>query len=115
MRTIKTLLLIVALTFSSVLAASTNAEDKKAESDAITEEIGKLLENPSFLVVSEITANVTVTLNNNNEFVVLSVDTDESYVENYIKSRLNYQELPISLDGGKKTYFVPVRLIPEDD
>ena len=112
MRTIKTLLLIVALTFSSVLVASTNTEDKRAKSVAITEEIGKLLQNPSFLVDNEITANVTVTLNKNNQFVVLSVDTDEVYVENYIKSRLNYQELPVTLNDGNKIYIIPVRITP---
>ena len=115
MRTIKTLLLIVALSFSSVLVASTNAEDKRTKSVAITEEIGKLLQNPSFLVENEITANVTVTLNKNNEFVVLSVDTDKKNVENYIKSRLNYQELPVTLNESGKTYIVPVRITPEDD
>ncbi len=115
MRTIKTLLLIVALTFSSVLVASTNAEDKKAESVAITEEIGKLLKDPSFSVDYEIIANVTVTLNKNNEFVVLSVETDANFLESYIKSRLNYQELPVTLNDSEKTYIVPVRITPEDD
>ncbi len=114
MRTIKTLLLVVALTFSSVLVASTNVEDKRAESVAITEEIGRLLQNPSFLVDEEITAKVLVTLNKNNEFVVLSVETDEIYVENFIKSRLNYQELPVTLKDGAKTFIVPIRITPED-
>ena len=114
MRTIKTLLLIVALTFSTVLVASTNVEDKRAESVAITEEIGKLLQNPSFLVDEEITAKVMVTLNKNNEFVVLSVETDEIYVENFIKSRLNYKELSVTIKEGTKTFMVPVRITPED-
>jgi len=115
MRTIKTMLLIVALTFSSVLVASTNTEDKRTGTVAITEEIGRLLQNPSFAVDHEITANVTVTLNKNNEFVVLSVETDANYVENFIKSRLNYKELPVTLNDGEKTYIVPVRITPEED
>lgn len=114
MRTIKTLLLVVALTFSSVLVASTNVEDKRAESVAITEEIGKLLQNPSFLVDEDITAIVMITLNKNNEFVVLSVETDKSYLENFIKSRLNYKELPVTLKDTPKTFIVPVRITPED-
>ena len=115
MKTIKTLLLIVALTFSSVLVASTNAEDKRAESVAITEEIGKLLQNPSFAVEEEITANVTITLNKNNEFVVLSVETETNFVENFIKSRLNYKELSVTLKDSGKTFIVPVRITPEED
>jgi len=115
MKTIKTLLLIVALTFSSVLVASTNVEDKRAESVAITEEIGKLLQNPSFLVDEEITAYVKVTINKNNEFVVLSVDTEDFFVENYIKSRLNYKKLPVTLNDVGRTFIVPVRITPEED
>jgi len=115
MRTIKTLLLIVVLTFSSVLVASTNTEDKRAESVAITEEIGKLLQNPSFLVDGDINASVKVTLNKNNEFVVLSVDTEDIYVENFIKSRLNYQELPVTIKEGTKTFIVPIKITTEDD
>ncbi|MCK5400323.1 MAG: hypothetical protein KAJ28_01710 [Flavobacteriaceae bacterium] len=112
MRTIKTLLLIVALTFSSVLVASTNAEEKRAESVVITEEIGKLLKNPGFLVDEDITASVMITLNKNNELVVLSVETDKNYVENFIKSRLNYNELTVPVNSHTKTFIVPVRITP---
>ncbi|RLD28418.1 MAG: hypothetical protein DRI75_06770 [Bacteroidetes bacterium] len=115
MRTIKTLLLVVALTFSSVLVASTNAEDEKgAESVAITEEIGKLLENPRFILEKDVVASVTITINKNNEIVVLSVDTDENYLVSYIKSRLNYNELPVTVNSGEKTFIVPVRITPEE-
>lgn len=113
MKTIKTLLLIVALTFSSVLVASTNAENKRAKSVVITEEIGKLLKNPSFLLEKDVKASVTLTINKNNEIVVLSVDTDEDYLVNFIKSRLNYKELPAPFDSEGKTFIVPVRIIPE--
>jgi enoyl reductase-like protein len=115
MRTIKTLLLIVALTFSSVLVASTNAKDEKgAESVAITEEIGKLLENPSFILEKDVVANVTLTINKNNEIVVLTVDTDENYLSSYIKNRLNYNELPEPFKSEAKTFIVPVRITPEE-
>lgn len=112
MKQIKTLLLAVAITASGVLSASN--EDKKADSVVITEEIGKLLKDPSFLVDKDIVASVTLTLNKNNEMVVLSVDSKESYVENYIKSRLNYKELPTNFSGDEKTFKVPVRMTVEE-
>jgi enoyl reductase-like protein len=115
MRTIKTLLLVVALTFSSVLVASTNAEDEKgAESVAITEEIGRLLESPSFILEKDVVANVMLTINKNNEIVVLTVDTDENYLASYIKNRLNYNELPAPFNSEEKTFIVPVRITPEE-
>ena len=75
MKLLKTGLLVVAIAFSSVLFASTNSEDKGAKSVAATEEIGKLLKNPGFLVEDDITANVIFTVNKKNEMVVLSVDS----------------------------------------
>jgi hypothetical protein len=114
MRTIKIMLLIVALTFSSVLVASTNVEEKGTESVAITEEIGKLLKNPSFILENDVLASVTLTINKNNEIVVLSVDSEEDYLDSFIKSRLNYHELPVTLQNVEKTYKVPVRITPEE-
>jgi len=114
MKTIKTLLLVVALTFSSVLLASTNSEDLKTDSSVITNEIGKLLKNPGFLVEKDIVAHVTLTLNKNNEIVVLSVDSEDDNIADYIKGRLNYNELPSIVDGVNKIFIVPVRVTPEE-
>jgi hypothetical protein len=112
MKQLKTLLLAVLITASSVLSASN--EDKKADSVVITEEIGKLLKDPSFLVDKDIVADVTLILNKNNEIVVLSVDSNELYVENFIKSRLNYKELPATFISKERTFKVPVRVTAKE-
>lgn len=112
MKQLKTLLLAVLITASSVLSASN--EDKKADSVVITEEIGKLLKDPSFLVDKDIVVDVTLTLNKNNEIVVLSVDSNELYVENFIKSRLNYKELPATFTSKERTFKVPVRVTAKE-
>lgn len=112
MKQLKTLLLAVLITASSVLSASN--EDKKADSVVITEEIGKLLKDPSFLVDKDIVADVTLILNKNNELVVLSVDSNELYVENFIKSRLNYKELPATFTSKERTFKVPVRVTAKE-
>jgi len=114
MRHLKTLLLAVTITFSSVLMASTTPDDRKTESAAITEKISKLLENPNFLIERETVANVKVTLNKNNEMVVLSVDSDDEQIANFIKSRLNYKKLPTTIESLEHTFIVPVRVTPEE-
>jgi flagellar basal body-associated protein FliL len=111
MKQLKILLLAVAFTASGVLFASN--EDKKSDSAVITESIGKLLKSPSFLVDKDIIVSVTITLNRNNEIVVLSVDSKELYVENFIKSRLNYKKLPSTFYTKEKTFKVPVRVTAE--
>lgn len=110
MKLLKTGLLVVAFAFSSVLFASTNSEDKRAKSVEATEEIGKLLKNPGFLVEDDITANVIFTVNKENEMVVLSVDSKNATVESFIKQRLNYENLPVALRNGEKTFKLPVRI-----
>ncbi len=112
MRTIKTMLLLMALTFSATLMANANVEDKRTVSDVITEEIGKLLKNPGFEVNQEFEATITLAINNDNEMVVLSVASKNFYIENFVKSRLNYKKLPTEYIS-KRIYKVPVRVTPE--
>ncbi|MBT8272198.1 MAG: hypothetical protein KJO77_00220 [Bacteroidia bacterium] len=119
MKTIKSLLLVVAIAFSSVLTANTDPNEatpsSNAESNVITQQVEKLLKNPSFLVDHDMIAKVTLTINKNNEIVVLSVDSEDKTVENYIKSRLNYNELPVAFISSEKTFMVPVKLETELD
>ena len=124
MRNVKTLLLAVLLVSSTalfasantelMLSASTTEELKEAESLMISEEIGKLLVKPNFNVKQEISATVTITLNKNNELVVLSVDCKSREICGFIKNRLNYQQLPSNLTSTTKTFKVPVRITPSE-
>ena len=113
MRTFKTLLVLVALTFSSVVVAGTNPESSRVESSAITNQIATLLESPKFILENEVSANVTITLNKNNEMVVLSVDTESEFVAEFIKTRLNYTELSVAVNSTENTFIVPVRITTE--
>lgn len=111
MKSIKMLLLVLAITFTSVLSANTNPTH--AEPNGLTKEIGTLLKNPKFRVAEDLVANVTFTLNKDKEIVVLNVDTESKMLEGYIKDRLNYNKLDIPLDSVNQTYQVPVRITAE--
>ena len=104
------LVLIVAITFSSVLSASTDPIEK-AEPASITETVGELLKNPDFQLNKEVNVIVDVFINDNNEIVVLSVDTDNKSVEIYIKSRLNYKKLSKEAIVYSKSFKIPVKII----
>jgi len=107
-KTIKTILLVVAIAFSSALYA----KDKptKDTSSSISEEIGQLLKNPNFTVENDVFANVKVLFNSDNEIVVLSVDSETKGIDGYIKSRLNYKELSKDVNNKNRYYIVPVRI-----
>ncbi|QNJ98331.1 hypothetical protein [Constantimarinum furrinae] len=106
----KKLRLILAA-FGLILTTTLTAATKPVAvvSSPTSTEIGELLQNPNFLVEQEMQANVTFVLNKDNEIVVLSVDTDNDTVDRYVKNRLNYQKLNVSLKQGT-AYKVPIRI-----
>ena len=112
MRTIKTLLLAVTLAVSSVFSA--NATDSSTEPAFITTEVGKLLKSPQFEIEKEVQVYVRLAFNENNEMVVLFVESDNKMINNYIKSRLNYKKLSQTVINRDKDYIVPVRITPSE-
>ncbi len=109
--TIKILLLVVAITFSSVLSASTDRPTVK-ESKTLTEEIQDLLKHPNFTTTEDMHANVTLMLNKNGELVVLAIDSESKTAKNFIKRRLNYKKLDVDVASLNKTFVVPVSIKP---
>jgi len=108
MKTFKTILLIVAITFSSVLSAST--EPTTTEINSMTKEIKKLLKSPSFKIEQDIKALVTITFNQDKEIVVLHIDSESMELEDFIKTRLNYNKFSNYLVPEHRTFVVPIRL-----
>ncbi len=112
MKSIKMLLLAVVITFSSAISASTATEN--VETNAITTDVTKLLKNPKFLLENDELVNVTLMINKDNELVVLSVDSDNFEISEFIKGRLNYSKVSVELDNKSKKFIVPVRLTIEE-
>ncbi len=111
MKKLNVLLIAVALTVTNVLSASTTPTKADKPKNTTTLKIIELLENPGFEVYEEVKANVTVVVNDLKEVVVLSVDTENSNVASFIKSRLNYQKIN-NLRQGERYEFA-VRIIAE--
>lgn len=108
MKNLSVILVAFALLFGTSI--STAAVVTKKGGKSVSQEIGKLLKNPKFLVEGDMNADVTFTINSENEIVVLTVDTQNDFVERFIKSRLNYKQLENELVEGKE-YNVPVKIL----
>ena len=108
MKTVKLLMFVLAITFTNLSMANTNPT-KKEETASVTKAIKVLLNKPGFEIKEDLTAKVTFMLNKEGEIVVLTVATESAQLENYIKSRLNYNELAVKLTANRK-YEVSVRL-----
>ena len=109
MKTLKMLVLAVAIAFSSSVSANTNPI-KKAEPNSITETVSKLLEKPDFQLNEDTKAMVQIAINQNNEMVVLSVDTEDEALEGFLKGRLNYKKVELQNAKEGKLYTIPVRI-----
>lgn len=108
MKSIKMVLLVLAITFTVALSATTNPDG--LEPNVLANEITTLLKNPEFRIAEDLRANVTFMLNKKNEIVVISVDTESEQLERYIKTRLNYSKLKEELATTAKTYKIPVKI-----
>ncbi|MDY2588411.1 hypothetical protein [Winogradskyella aquimaris] len=111
MKTLKMFVLIATIALSSAVSASTNPIEEADEPNLITKTVSKLLEDPYFQLNEDINATVQIAINKDNEIVVLSVDTNDEKVGDFIKNRLNYKKVPQNVVGSLNYYTLPVRML----
>ncbi|MCA0932147.1 hypothetical protein LCM02_06765 [Lutimonas saemankumensis] len=58
-------------------------------------------------------ANVLFTVNANKELIVLSVESDNDQLENYLKRRLNYKKVNHKPTKYGEIYLLPVKMIKQ--
>jgi len=79
------------------------------EKKTVSQEIEKFLKNANMELEHDVNAYVTFMINEEQEVVVLTVDTDNETIARFIKSRLNYKKLENTLLQGEE-YKVPVTM-----
>ncbi len=81
-------------------------------SKSLSAQISKLLSHNAFTQNEvALTAQVRFTLNNAHQIVVLSVETENLALADFVKRKLNYEK--VDLEGYKegKLYTIPVRIV----
>ena len=106
MKTIKSIIIALVLLVGTTLTAANPITDKVSKDEA-SQEIAQLLDDPDFEFENGTAAIVTLKINNEGEMVIVSVSTEDSQIESYIKSRLDHQKLVNTLETGK-TYELPI-------
>ncbi len=116
MKNLKTLIAIFAISLASVLPASANTGSEPSSKNAKTilrTEIVELLGNHKYDLKNKVLeAQVSVMLNNQNELVVVSVNSKNTTINSYVKYKLNYKK--INVKGIKKgtVYRIPLKMVP---
>jgi len=100
------------MTISSnlTIAASTDPI-RDIEKPSVSATVEKLLKNHDFQLNKNINTVVQIFINKDDEMVVLSVNTENKAVKEYIKGRLNYKKVSKEIIGNSKSFKVPVRIL----
>ena len=90
--------------------SATESEPVSEVSKELSSQITKLLEDHRISAKEDLTAMVMITINEDNEIVVISVETADENLERVIKSHLNYEKVDLAPLQAGKLYKVPVRV-----
>jgi hypothetical protein len=107
----KLILSIIVTLFMGSAFATVRGIDPIVDSKNATKKLSELLHSSQIGVElnEEILVNVKIMLNNDNEIIVLNVDTNNSVIENFVKTKLNYQKLTSNVLKTEVQYNFDVR------
>jgi hypothetical protein len=108
----KLVVLFLGFTLSTtVLFANKDSPNVEAKKQLRTE-IVRLLGNNEFPLIGELAkAEISILLNSKNELVIISVKSENSLLENYIKRKLNYKKVHVNALQKMKVYRMPLKII----
>ncbi len=116
MKKLKLTITAIALCFATLAASATETTTvtKKEANKAFRSKIVSLIgdEAPEYLVEKgeDVKARISLMLNNKNQVIVVSVDSKSSNVEEYVKGKLNYQEIDVKGLKKGEIYRVPLTI-----
>lgn len=102
------------LVFLSFASASVTAANPRPINDKlliVQTEIQKILQKypHQFAIEEDYVVYVEITMNDNNEIIVLEMDCEDKEITQYIRNTLNYKKIKGGLQKGLPKYVVPLR------
>ncbi|PWG05508.1 hypothetical protein [Polaribacter aquimarinus] len=111
MKNLKTIITVVAISLSTVFSATAVEKNPLKKEKTIRTEIVSLLgDNIPFQINHSCRAEISFIINNNNEVVVLNVDSKIAKFESFVKRKLNYKKLSLKNIKKGEVYRIPVKL-----
>lgn len=100
----KLVLTVLVTVFSATMVLASDPIETPSQN--LREQILELLETPKFEFESDwIQARIEFTLNKEGEIVILTIDSENILLENYIKGKLNYKKVLLNgLKVGSEFY-----------
>ncbi|WP_299678378.1 hypothetical protein [uncultured Tenacibaculum sp.] len=108
MKKLVTLIVVTLINFS---AFANNDKPVKAVKAELRTEIIKLLGKADFDYKRDINTSIEFTINNKGEIIVLTVNSDNTNVDAYVKNKLNYRVVTTEANVVGKTYKMPLTIL----
>lgn len=106
------IVLFFGIMMSTTSLFANNENPIKNQKEVLRNEIIKLLNNHDFpLTEGAVTADVTLLVNKNNELIVVSIKTDNNFLEGYIKRKLNYKKVSVDVKNRIKLFKMPLKIV----
>lgn len=94
---------------ANLLTASVPSESAMQK---LRSEIIKMLDDPRIPLDEEVTlAKINFTLTKGGEIVVLSVKTENGFVDSYVKNRLNYKKVSCPVQSTGKIFRMNLKIL----
>ena len=110
MKTIKTVVLVALITFSSQISAYANNPSDDLKS--VSQQIEKLLKGSDTVINNDVIVNIKFKLNKNNEIIVISDDSNNYEISEFIETHLNLKPLSVDKDSNYRFFSIPVKFTP---
>lgn len=113
MNTIKTLILAIVLTFSSQVSANTDNPDNDLK--LVSQQIETLLKHSETPIYEDRVITIKFKVNRNNKIIVISNDSNNYEISEFIKTRLNLKKILINKTSNYRFYSIPVKFLSTID
>jgi len=110
MKNLKFIIAIFAISLSTIFSMNASEKNNINNNELRTEIVSILGNNFSIDLQKSGTANISFMINNKNEIVIISVDSDITELNALIKGRLNYKKIDIKGTKKGEIYKMPLRI-----
>ena len=111
MRNLKSIIAIIAISLATTFSTHAIEKEPSKKTKELRSEIVSMLGTSVQLNLKQTSsAEISFMINNNNEVVVVSVDSKVAEFQSIVKNKLNYKKLAIKGFKKGEIYRVPVKL-----
>jgi hypothetical protein len=111
MKTLKTIITVITISISTIFSVTAAENNPTSTNKKLRTELVSLLGNNIPLEIDKsYSAEISFIVNNENEVIVISVDSKVSSFIKYVKTRLNYKKIYTKNIKKGEIYRMPIKI-----